>query len=124
MDDVQLDDINGQVSWIFETSPQNYQAGILIDEADTDATNLALIDAIMSELADKGLIKADKSCNNAVRYMRLPSASTQSHAKLVCGRSKLYKPIWQINIRLQMLAPLWNRPGSLARQAVNSQRQH
>jgi len=75
VDDVQLDDINGQVSWIFETSPQNYQAGILIDEADADATNLALVDAVMSELADKGFIKADKSGNNAVRYMRLPSAS-------------------------------------------------
>ena len=74
VDDVNIDDISGKVSWIFETSPLNYQAGILIDETDQDATNLALVDAVMSELADKGLIKADKSGNNAVRYMRLPHA--------------------------------------------------
>jgi len=71
-DDANPADVNGRLSWVVETSPGKRQMGILLDADDPDCANLPLVDAVMQALADAGLIKADKSGNNAVRYMRLP----------------------------------------------------
>jgi hypothetical protein len=71
-DDADPADVMGRLSWVVETSPGKRQMGILLDQEDPDTANLPLVDAVMQALADAGLIKADKSGNNAVRYMRLP----------------------------------------------------
>jgi len=71
-DDADPAEVNGRLSWVIETSPGKRQMGILLDQDDPDTANLPLVDAVMQALAEAGLIKADKSGNNAVRYMRLP----------------------------------------------------
>lgn len=71
LDDVQLDDIQG-FSYAIQTSPGKFQIGIFLDGEDTDTRNRPLIDRLMQVLATRGFIKADKSGNNAVRYVRLP----------------------------------------------------
>jgi len=71
-DDADPSSLNGDVTYVLETSPGKHQLGILLDESDSDCADLALVDAVMQAMADAALIKADKSGNNAVRYVRLP----------------------------------------------------
>lgn len=71
LDDAQHQDMQGH-SYVIETSPGKFQVGILIDPDDPDARNRGLVDLLMQSLASRGFIKADKSGNNAVRYVRLP----------------------------------------------------
>jgi len=71
VDDVQPDDI-GQFSYSIQTSPGKFQVGILLDPSDPDCSNLDLVDRVMMHLSGRGLIKNDKSGNNAVRLLRLP----------------------------------------------------
>jgi len=71
VDDVQPDDI-GQFSYSIQTSPGKFQVGILLDPNDPDCSNLDLVDRVMMHLSGRGLIKNDKSGNNAVRLLRLP----------------------------------------------------
>lgn len=71
LDDVQLQDLQGY-SYAIQTSPGKHQVGILIDSDDVDAQDRRLVDLLMQALATRGYIKADKSGNNAVRYVRLP----------------------------------------------------
>jgi len=72
-DDAQPDDLFGNPSYIIETSPGNYQIGILIDRDDADAKNQGLIDLVLQRMAAANLIGADSSGNNIVRYGRLPT---------------------------------------------------
>jgi hypothetical protein len=71
-DDADPTSLNGTVTYVLETSPGKHQLGVLLDENDADCTNLELVDAVMQAMADASLVKADKSGNNAVRYVRLP----------------------------------------------------
>lgn len=73
-DDVSLDQINGMPTYVIETSPGKYQAGIVIDADDPDAKDAQLIDAVMRELAKEGRSN-DTSGNSRVRYGRLPQGS-------------------------------------------------
>lgn len=59
LDDALLEDVRGQVSYVIETSPSKSQIGIRIDLADPDAANLPLVDALVSRLVERGLVRAD-----------------------------------------------------------------
>lgn len=76
-DDVHLEDIMGSVSYVLTTSPGKSQVGIIIDRNDEDAANLALVGRLVTSMVDKGLLRADASGNNAVRYVRLPVGQNQ-----------------------------------------------
>jgi len=76
-DDVEVDDLQGTPSWGIETSPGKRQIGILLDTQDPDCANLDLVTRLVTAMAEKGYIKADKSGNNAVRYVRLPIGQNQ-----------------------------------------------
>ena len=71
-DDADLKSLNGASSYALETSPGKFQIGILLDEEDEDTKNQPLIDAVLHAMAADGLIAADPSGNNPVRYARLP----------------------------------------------------
>jgi archaellum biogenesis ATPase FlaH len=70
VDDVNPADIQA-FSWSMQTSPGNYQVGILLDPEDQDTYNRQLIDRVMSSLAARGRTN-DASGNACVRYVRLP----------------------------------------------------
>lgn len=74
-DDVDISNLAGSPSYALETSPGKYQVGVFLDADDPDTRNLPLIDAVLHVMAYEGLIKADKSGNNPVRYARLPEGS-------------------------------------------------
>lgn len=76
-DDVDPDDLLATPSWGLETSPGKRQVGILLDGQDPDCSNLDLVTRLVTVMAERGLIKADKSGNNAVRYVRLPVGQNQ-----------------------------------------------
>lgn len=76
-DDVEVDDLQGTPSWGIETSPGKRQIGILLDTRDPDCANLELVTRLVTVMAERGFIKADKSGNNAVRYVRLPIGQNQ-----------------------------------------------
>ena len=76
-DDAAMDDIRGTVSYVLNTSPGKVQIGIFIDKNDPDAKNRNLVDAIVTRMADNGLLRADMSGNNSVRYVRLPVGQNQ-----------------------------------------------
>lgn len=76
-DDVILEDVHGRVSYVLQTSPGKTQVGILLDGEDPDCTDLALVDRLVTSMTDRGLIRADSSGNNAVRYVRLPVGQNQ-----------------------------------------------
>ena len=76
-DDVEPADLQGTPSWGIETSPNKRQIGILLDRSDPDCSNLDLVTRVVTAMAERGLIKADRSGNNAVRYVRLPTGQNQ-----------------------------------------------
>lgn len=76
-DDVELDDLSGSVSYVLTTSPGKRQVGIFIDGDDPDAANSQLVDAAIKAMANKGLVKMDRSGNNPVRYVRLAQGTNQ-----------------------------------------------
>jgi hypothetical protein len=76
-DDVDLDDLQGRPSYILQTSPGKFQTGILLDAHDPHCADLNLITRLVTRMAEAGFIKADKSGNNAVRYVRLPLGQNQ-----------------------------------------------
>ena len=76
-DDALIDDIKGTVSYVLNTSPGKAQIGIFIDKDDPDAKNRNLVDSIVTRMAENGLLRADASGNNSVRYVRLPAGQNQ-----------------------------------------------
>lgn len=76
-DDVRLEDIQGSVSYVLETSPGKTQVGILIDKDCRDAASMGLVDRLVTTMAERGMLKADTSGNNSVRYVRLPLGQNQ-----------------------------------------------
>lgn len=71
-DDADLDQLQGQPTYVVQTSSGKHQVGIAIDFSDVDARDRALVDRLMSSMAERGLMSLDRSGNNAVRYGRLP----------------------------------------------------
>ena len=99
-DDADYTQLNGTPSYVIETSPGKHQIGILLDPEDPDTANLELIDLIMTAMADAKLIAADKSGNNAVRYMRLPhGANTKARPT---GPWKMNVKVWNLEARYSL----------------------
>ena len=96
LDDVQLTDIQG-FSYAIQTSPGKFQVGIFLDGDDADTRNRPLIDRLMQVLATRGFIKADKSGNNAVRYVRLPVGKNTKPRP--AGEWTVKMEAWQPNVR-------------------------
>lgn len=96
-----LDDANpvdvGNFTYAVQTSPGNFQIGILLDIDDPDTRDRRLIDAVMQSMAARGFIKSDKSGNNSVRYVRLPGGkNTKPRA---AGEWSVVMEHWHANIR-------------------------
>jgi len=95
LDDVQMDDVKGY-SYAIQTSPGKFQVGILLDPADPDTANQALIDRVMSALAARGRSN-DASGNALVRYGRLPvGCNTKPRA---AGTWQVQLESWQPKVR-------------------------
>lgn len=77
VDDVELDDLMGQPSYVLRTSPGKCQVGFFIDRDCGDAADIALVTRLVTAMASRGYIKGDVSGNNAVRYVRLPVGTNQ-----------------------------------------------
>lgn len=76
-DDATLEDVQGHVSYVIETSPGKNQVGIFINRDDEDAAKVALVDAVLAAFIERGYVRADASGNNAVRFVRLPVGQNQ-----------------------------------------------
>ncbi|MEY4864288.1 MAG: hypothetical protein RLZ51_2383, partial [Pseudomonadota bacterium] len=70
LDDVVLTDVAGVPTYVIETSPGKFQAGIRIDPNDPDARNKGLVDRVMRACGKR--VGNDASGNACVRYVRLP----------------------------------------------------
>lgn len=76
-DDPDITRLNGEPSFIIETSPGKYQTGIFIVSDDPNASDIAVVNGLLSAMANVGLMPVDGSGNNAVRYCRLPVGLNQ-----------------------------------------------
>jgi hypothetical protein len=74
-DDVDPKEILGAYSYSIETSPGNFQVGILLDEEDRDTSDKMLCERLLQEMVAQNIVKADASGNNLVRYGRLPEGT-------------------------------------------------
>jgi putative DNA primase/helicase len=72
VDDMDPADLAGRPSYLLQTSPGKHQIGVMLDPDDPAVRDRQLLDRVMSALADRRLIRADRSGNNLVRYVRLP----------------------------------------------------
>jgi hypothetical protein len=99
-DDVPLDAVLGRVSYVLETSPGRTQVGILIDGEDPDAANRDLVDALVTQMAARGMMKADAGGNNAVRYVRLPVGQNQKPRDSGAWAHRLQT--WAPDVRLSL----------------------
>tara|TARA_R110000868_G_scaffold92457_7_gene256638 strand:- start:419 stop:2383 length:1965 start_codon:yes stop_codon:yes gene_type:complete len=79
-DDIRPEDMISLPSYEFETSPGNYQIGMILDPLDHDCADAVLVDRLMQVMAENKMCKADASGNNIVRYVRLPNG-TNTKAK-------------------------------------------
>ena len=95
VDDVNPDDLHS-FSWSLQTSPRNFQVGILLDADDQDTYDRQLIDRVMSALAARGRTN-DASGNACVRYVRLPvGTNTKPRA---AGEWPVQLDAWQPRVR-------------------------
>jgi len=76
-DDPDITKLNGEASFIIETSPGNYQVGLFISSSDPMAADINYVNGLLSAMASVGLMPVDASGNNAVRYCRLPVGQNQ-----------------------------------------------
>lgn len=76
-DDPDITKLNGEASFVIETSPGNYQVGLFIKADDPNAANISVVSGLLSAMASIGLMPVDASGNNAVRYCRLPVGVNQ-----------------------------------------------
>lgn len=76
-DDPDITKLNGEPSFIIETSPGNYQVGLMISASDPMAADIDCVNGLLSAMASVGLMPVDTSGNNAVRYCRLPVGQNQ-----------------------------------------------
>jgi len=76
-DDPDITKLNGEASYIIETSPGNYQVGLFISSSDPIAADINYVNGLLSAMASVGLMPVDASGNNAVRYCRLPVGQNQ-----------------------------------------------
>ena len=77
VDDADLATIDGAPSYILQTSPGKQQIGWLLASDDEDCADIELVTELVTTMAEKGLLSADKSGNNVVRYVRLPKGTNQ-----------------------------------------------
>jgi len=99
-----VDDVNPSdlvnYSYALETSPGNFQVGILLDQADPDVSNLDLIDSLMAHLSGRGWIKNDRSGNNSVRLVRMPGG--MNHKPREAGPWEVKLHHWDPTIRYSL----------------------
>lgn len=76
-DDIDPDQLAGTPSMVLRTSERSRQATVFIDPQDPDARDLRLIGAVLHQFYERGLAGADRSGNNAIRYVRLPQGTNQ-----------------------------------------------
>lgn len=76
-DDVEPEDLMARPSYVLRTSPGKCQVGFFIESGDTDAADMALATRLVTTMATRGMVKADKSGNNVVRWVRLPVGTNQ-----------------------------------------------
>jgi hypothetical protein len=99
-DDMHPDDLRGAPSYVLETSPGKHQIGVFIDLGDAAAASLPMVRALKMRMADAGLIRADKSGNNAVRYVRLPAGQNQKPRD--SGHWQCRLTAWSPGVRLSL----------------------
>lgn len=97
-DDIHLEDIQGVVSYVIQTSPQKHQVGIFLDESDPMCADVDLVDSVMKALAARGAVRLDKSGNSATRYVRLPIGQNQKPRD--SGHWNHQVVIWSPHVRL------------------------
>ena len=100
VDDVQIEDVQGQVSYVLATSPGKVQVGIFIDGADPDAANIGIVDRLVTTMVERGMLRADMSGNNAVRYVRLPVGQNQKPREGGAWQHRLDR--WAPQVRLSL----------------------
>lgn len=76
VDDVNLDELNGPVSYVLRTSPGKSQAGIFLDAEDPDCKDIELCTALVTRMIEGGKV-GDQAGNAVTRYMRLPVGQNQ-----------------------------------------------
>lgn len=77
-DDVSADDeASKKASYLLQTSPNSYQAGVLLDPQDPDCADVGLVTKLLKTLVERSPGKLDSSGNNPVRWMRLPVGQNQ-----------------------------------------------
>ena len=102
LDDVVLTTVDGEMSYVVETSPGNHQAGIFLDTQDPDCENLALVSSLVTKMADAGLVRADTQGNSAVRYARLPHGANGKRTPAFMHRVTLWQP--EVRVTLAVAA--------------------
>ena len=100
VDDVQIEDVQGQVSYVLATSPGKVQVGVFVDGNDEDAANIGIVDRLVTTMVERGMLRADTSGNNAVRYVRLPVGQNQKPRESGVWTHRL--AIWQPQVRLSL----------------------
>lgn len=97
-DDVEVDSVPGPVSYVIATSPGKCQVGIFIDGADSDAADEGLVTRLVTNMASRGMMRADQAGNNVIRYVRLPVG--QNHKPRAQGHFQHELRLWAPAIRL------------------------
>jgi hypothetical protein len=100
VDDAEIATIDGEPSYVIETSPGRHQVGILLQLSDPDCANVDLVTELVTTMAESGLISGDKSGNNVVRYVRLPRGCNGKPRDT--GPFAHHVTLWQPGIRYSL----------------------
>jgi len=99
MDDAKMATLNGEVSYVIETSPGKCQAGIFLDAEDPDCADIELCSKLVTKMVKANLI-GDKGGNAVTRYVRLPVGQTQKPRE--SGNFTHELSLWQPHVRLTL----------------------
>lgn len=103
VDDVVLTTVRDEVSYVIETSPGKFQAGVFLDASDPDCANIDLVTELVTQMTKQGRfggVVGDKGGNNVVRYVRMPCGT--NHKERSSGPFTHRTSLWQPEVRLTL----------------------
>jgi len=90
-DDADPANLKAQPSYIIETSPGRVQIGYILQDT-AESRDPEQCDRVLKAMADVGLVNADTSGNNRVRYVRLPVGSNTKYDGAPRHRLTVWRP--------------------------------
>lgn len=99
VDDADISTLQGEPSYVVQTSPGKFQIGIFLSADDADCRNIDLCSELVKEMTKRGMV-GDRAGNAVTRYVRLPVGA--NHKPRETGLFSHRVTLWQPEVRMTL----------------------